>query len=49
MTKERQAVDAVAAGDYAKAIKLYDELAKENSDNPAYKTAADTLRKKVGK
>jgi hypothetical protein len=47
-TKQRKAVDAVAAGDFAKAIELYDELAKENPENPIYRTAADTLRKKIG-
>jgi hypothetical protein len=45
-TKQRQAVDAVAAGDDAKAIELYEELAKEDPNNPAYKTAIEMLKKK---
>jgi hypothetical protein len=46
LTKQRQAVDAVAAGDDAKAIQLYEELAKEDPGNPAYKTALEMLKKK---
>jgi hypothetical protein len=41
-------VDAVAAGDYAKAISIYEKLAKENPDDPVYKTALETLKKKSG-
>jgi hypothetical protein len=49
LTKERRAVDAVVAGDYAKAIELYEELARENPKNPAFRTAAETLKRKRGK
>ncbi len=48
VTEQRKAVDAVAAGDFAKAIEIYDRLAKEDPTNPIYKTAAETLRKKIG-
>lgn len=46
---EREAVDAVAAGQYELAAKLYDQLAKEHPDVPAYKEAARILRAKAKK
>jgi hypothetical protein len=44
---ERAAVDAVAAGSYAEAIRLYDQLAVANPDKPAYREAARILRSKL--
>lgn len=46
-TLERQAVDAVAAGNYVKAIGFYDQLAQHNPDRPAFAEAARILRAKV--
>ncbi len=46
LTKQRQAVDAVALGDYEKAVTLYEELAAENPKNQDYKTAIEVLKKK---
>ncbi len=45
-TTEREAVDAVAAGQYELAAKLYEALAKEHPEVPAYKEAARILRAK---
>lgn len=46
---EREAVDAVAAGQYELAAKLYEQLAKDHPDVPAYKEAARILRAKAKK
>jgi hypothetical protein len=46
---ERAAVDAVAAGSYESAAKMYEELAKAHPENPAYKQAAKILRAKAKK
>jgi len=48
-TTEREAVDAVAAGQYELAAKLYEQLAKEHPETPAYKEAARILRAKAKK
>lgn len=48
-TLQRQAVDAVAAGSYAEAAKLYEELAKEHPDVSAYAEAARIMRAKADK
>lgn len=46
-TPERLAVDAVAAGSWEPAAKLYDDLAQAHPENPAYKQAARLLRAKA--
>lgn len=46
-TLERQAVDAVAIGDNAKAAAIYEELLKKNPDNRVYAEAARILRAKL--
>jgi len=46
-TPEREAADAVAAGDYARAATLYEALAKEHPDRKAYAEAARILRAKT--
>ena len=46
VTKDRAAVDAVASGDFPKALKLYEELAKENPDNEAYRRAVEILKRR---
>jgi hypothetical protein len=49
-TLERQAADAVQAGQFAKAIQIYDELAGSTQPGPqqdAYKAAASILRAKL--
>jgi hypothetical protein len=48
-TLQRQAVDAVAAGSFEEAAKLYDELAKAHPEVPAYAEAARILRAKAAK
>jgi hypothetical protein len=47
ITKERAAVDAAARNDYAKAAELYDELAKENPDNPVFSAASKIMKAKA--
>jgi hypothetical protein len=49
VTKERQAADAVAAGDFSKALGLYEELAQENPNRPEFARAAEILKKRVKK
>jgi hypothetical protein len=49
LSLERKAADAVASNDFAKAADLYDQLAKQHPDKPAYARAAEILRKKVKK
>jgi hypothetical protein len=44
---ERAAVDAVAAGAYADAARLYDQLAAAYPNRPAYAEAARILRAKL--
>lgn len=46
-TEQRAAVDAVAAGDYKKALELYKALAAAHPDKPAYKESVEILRKKL--
>jgi hypothetical protein len=46
-TAPREAADAVAAGAFDQAAKLYDELAKAHPDVPAYAEAARILRAKT--
>ncbi len=48
-TAERLAVDAVAAGAWEPAAKMYEDLAAEHPDVPAYKHAARILRAKTKK
>jgi hypothetical protein len=48
-TAQREAADAVAAGAFDEAAKLYEELAKAHPDVPAYAEAARILRAKVKK
>jgi hypothetical protein len=49
LSLERKAADAVASNDFVKAAEIYDELAKQNPNNPAYARAAEILRKKAKK
>jgi hypothetical protein len=46
-TLERQAVDAVAIGEYAKAAAIYDQLHQQNPNNRVYAEAARILRAKI--
>jgi hypothetical protein len=48
-TLQREAADAVAAGAFAKAAELYEQLAKKYPNRPAYAEAASILRAKAGK
>ena len=45
---QRLAADAVAAGSFARAAELYEQLAKENPGKPAYAEAAAIMREKSG-
>ena len=47
-TPERQALDAVAAGSFEDAARLYAALAAAHPDDPSYKEAARILREKTG-
>lgn len=47
-SQQRLAADTMAAGNYADAAKLYDQLAKEHAEVPAYREAARILRDKAG-
>jgi hypothetical protein len=47
-TPERLALDAVAAGSFDEASRLYASLATIHPDDPAYKEAARILREKTG-
>jgi hypothetical protein len=47
-TAERAALDAVAAGSFDEASKLYADLATAHPDDPAYKEATRILREKTG-
>jgi outer membrane protein assembly factor BamD (BamD/ComL family) len=44
LTLERQAADALRAGRRDQAAQLYDQLAAQHPENPAYKEAARILR-----
>ena len=44
VTEARAAADALANGDYANAVKLYDDLASKSANNPAYAEVARSLR-----
>ncbi len=46
---ERAAADAVAVGDYAKAIILYQQLVDEEPENPTWKETIRILKGKTGK
>jgi hypothetical protein len=46
-TLERQAVDAVAAGSFADALKLYEQLEAQHPDDPTFKEAARILKEKT--
>ena len=46
-TVERVAIDAVAAGSYTEAARLYDDLASNRPDKPAFHEAARILRSKT--
>jgi GrpB-like predicted nucleotidyltransferase (UPF0157 family) len=46
-SKPRLAADALARGDLADALKLYDELAAQPSANPAYAALARSLRSRA--
>jgi hypothetical protein len=46
---ERQAVDAVIAGDYPGALRLYEQLLKDNPDVAAYQEAVKILRARTAK
>lgn len=48
-TREREAADAVAAGAYDKAARLYEELAKAHPEAPAYAEAARIMKARAGK
>jgi hypothetical protein len=45
--REREAADLVATHAYAEAIRIYDQLAAEHPQNPAFHEAARILRNKV--
>jgi hypothetical protein len=47
-TLERQAVDFVAANDYARAAAVYEQLQIQNPSNRVYAEAARILRAKAG-
>lgn len=46
-TLERQAVDAVAAGDYPTAAAIYEELSRKDPNNRVYAEAARILRRRL--
>ena len=48
-TREREAADAVTAGAYDKAARLYEELAKAHPEAPAYAEAARIMKARAGK
>ena len=48
-TREREAADAVAAGAYDKAARLYEDLAKAHPEAPAYAEAARIMKARAGK
>jgi hypothetical protein len=45
-TPEREAVDALTAGDFAKASRLYRALAEARPDQPAFKEALRILEER---
>ncbi len=45
--RERQAADFVSTGQYDQAVPIYDQLAAEHPENPAYREAARILRMKI--
>jgi hypothetical protein len=47
-TPERAALDAVAAGSFDEASRLYADLASAHPDDPSYKEAARILRERTG-
>lgn len=46
-TKERAAADAWAEGNFEVAVRIYDELAQQNPQNPAFREAARILRERL--
>jgi outer membrane protein assembly factor BamD (BamD/ComL family) len=46
-TLERQAIDLVAQGQYGKAVDIYDQLAQQHPEQPAFKEAARLLRQRT--
>jgi hypothetical protein len=46
-TTERQAVDAMAAGDFQRAVQLYTQLSQSNPNNRAYAEAARILKSRL--
>ncbi len=48
-TPQREAADAVAAGAFDRAARLYDELAKAHPEVPAYAEAARIMKVRMGK
>jgi hypothetical protein len=48
-TQQRAAADAVAAGNFDEAMRLYEDLAKATPDDQAYAEAARIMRAKTGK
>ncbi len=47
LSLERQAVDAVFAGNTQRAAELYEQLAREQANNPSYSYAARILRERL--
>jgi hypothetical protein len=47
-TPLRQAIDLAGQGQYAKAADIYDQLAQQHPEQPAYKEAARLLRLRLG-
>ena len=46
-TLERQAIDLVAQGQYPKAVEIYDQLAQQHPEQPAFKEAVRLLRQRT--
>ena len=45
--RERKAADYVSTGQYEQAAQIYDRLASDHVDNPAFREAARILRVKM--
>jgi len=48
-TPQREAADAVAAGAFDRAARLYEELARAHPEVPAYAEAARIMKARAGK
>ncbi len=46
-TLERQAIDLAAQGQYAKAVEIYEQLAQQHPEQPAFREAARLLRQRT--